>query len=531
MINKNMTGGGLKMDETIRYHDTSPDTNLMMFIAMTGYSLSELLSELSDNSIDEMLEKIKLAIDIAIADDEITVLDNARGMTESELAKAMILGRVTKGIGRLGLYGIGLKAACVGLGNHFEITSLANGSKKAYATWWDKEEWEMKRKWEAPTKEVPIPDELKKTGHGTLIKVTRLNMKTGNKIGTARADLGRRFSPYINRKIIDIKINEESCRFKQPDLIKGSKRDISIETPSGAKMYGWVGLLEHSSQKGFYGFDTFRYDRLITCYDKFGFSAHPNHARIIGELHMSHIPVTMNKREWNKESKEYEEAFKCVSVAIKDIISESVEMAKEKKIDTTVVNKIEQFKEGLCHAMQCDELKEYTLPERGGPKPSEEEPPLVPKSPRDITIIKVPAEIEKRDKPAEPEKGTKEPADTGRKRIPKKTHMVTRNQITVKGRKFDYHYEWSKYGSNGPIYEKDYNKESRNLNIYINKDFPSVKVTNDMAFYAFTFIVEAVAEVMVEEAKADENKFDEIRQILLRESSKYVKELREDDDL
>ena len=147
-------------------------------------------------------------------------------------------------------------------------------------------------------------EELKKYGHGTIIKVTKLNMKTGNKIGTARADLGRRFSPYINRKIIEIKVNDESCRFAEPEIIKGSKRNISIETPSGAKIYGWVGLLEHSSQKGFYGFDTFRYERLITCYDKFGFSSHPNHARIIGELHMGHIPVTMNKREWNKESKE-----------------------------------------------------------------------------------------------------------------------------------------------------------------------------------------------------------------------------------
>lgn len=519
------------MDGEIRYHDTSPDTNLMTFIAMTGYSLSELLSELSDNSIDEMREKIKLLIDIDISDDAINVLDNARGMTEAELASALVLGRVTKGEGRLGLYGIGLKAACVGLGGHFEIISLANGSKKAYMTWWDKEEWEKKRKWEAPTREVAIPEELKKYGHGTLIKVTKLNMKIGNKIGTARADLGRRFSPYITRKIIDIKVNGESCRFKEPDVMKGSKKDISIVTPSGARIYGWVGLLEHSSQKGFYGFDTFRYERLITCYDKFGFSQHPNHARIIGELHMSHVPVTMNKREWNKESKEYEEAWKSVAAAIKEVISESVEMAKEKKIDTTVVNKIEQFKEGLCHAMQCEELKEYTLPERGGPKPSEEEPPLVPKSPKDIKIIKVPAEIEKRDKPVEPDHGTRLPADTGRKRIPKKTHMMTKSQITVKGKKFDYHYEWTKYGSNGPIYEKDYNKDSRNLNIYINKDFPSVKVTNDMAFYAFTFIVEAVAEVMVEEAKADANKFDEIRQILLRESSKYVKELREDDDV
>lgn len=519
------------MEGTIRYHDTSPDTNLMMFIAKTGYSLSELLSELSDNSIDEMMEKIKLMVDIAIGDNEITILDNARGMTESELAKAMILGRVTKGPGRLGLYGIGLKAACVGLGNHFEIISLANGGKRAYMTWWDKEDWEKQRRWVAPTKEVPIPDELKKFGHGTLITVTKLNMKTGNKIGTARAELGRRFSPYINRKIIEIKLNDDSCRFAEPVIIKGSKRDISIVTPSGETIHGWVGLLEHSSQKGFYGFDTFRYDRLITCYDKFGFSAHPNHARIIGELHMGHVPVTMNKREWDKESKEYEEAWKSVTAAIKDVISESVEMAKEKKIDTTVVNKIEQFKEGLSHAMQCEELKEYTLPERAGPNPSEEEPPLLPTSPKNIKTIKVPVEIEKREKPINPEKGTKIPADTGRKRIPKKTHMVTRSQITVKGKKFDYHYEWTKYGAMGPIYEKDFNKENRNLNIYINKDFPSVKVTNDMAFYAFTFIVEAVAEVMVEGARADANKFNEIRQILLRESSKYVKELREDDDV
>jgi hypothetical protein len=501
----------------------------MMFIAKTGYSLSELLAELVDNSIDEMLEKIKLLVDIMIGDNEITIVDNAKGMTEIKLVDAMVLGKVSKELGRLGLYGIGLKAASVGLGKYFEIITLVDGAKQATKTWWEQEEWEHRRKWEIPTEEVPIPPELAKYGHGTVIRIRKLNMKTGNKISAARADLGRRFSPYLNRKIIDIKINNESCIVTLPELIEKTKRNISIVTPSGEGIYGWVGLLKHSSQKGFYGFDTFRYDRLITCYDKFGFYAHPNHARIVGELHIGHIPVTMNKREWNKESKEYEEAFECVKQDIHDMVELSQNMAKEKKVDTTVINKLEQFKEGLAHAMSCEELKEYTLPERnsGNPDPGRN----IPTSPDDITTITVKTEIEKREKPDISQRGTVIPQDTGRKRIPKKTHMTTKNQIVIKGKKFDYHYEWSKYGADGPIYEKDFNDENRTLNIFINKEFPAVNVTTDMAFYAFSFIVEAISDIIADEAKADENKKGEIRQILLKKSSQYVKNLRDDDEV
>ena len=439
----------MEKDEKLIKFDLTPDVSMMTKIHLTGYSFSQYLFELIDNSLDHMLEKLK--VDITIGD-TITISDNASGMTMEQLAKAMVLAFVdpsTKKPDSKGLYGIGLKAACTGLGDYFEITTYTDGEKESNKTIWNQDIWLKNGKWEGTGKKVPIPEELS-FGHGTLIKIKKLKIKTGAKIGIAKADIGSYYSPLINKGLLEVFVNGERCWFPEPSLIEGKRWDVDITTPSGKKITGWVGLLEHSSQKGQYGFNTFRHGRMIGRYEKLGFDTHPTHARIYGELNLNHVPVSINKTSWDTESTEYEEAVECIEKFMKPIIKESEEKAKEKKVDLELINKIEQFKEGIAEALKSPELKDYTAPERVGlARPGETS------SGEGMEAV----EVEKRDKGIQ--KGTREPADTGRKRIPKRTHPSKRSTIKIKGKEFHFDWKWVHYGEKGDIYDYAFDKTQK----------------------------------------------------------------------
>ena len=55
---------------------------------------------------------------------------------------------------------------------------------------------------------------------------------------------------------------------------------------SGLAVHGWAGLLNKSSQRGWYGFALIRHRRVVKRHEKLGFQPHPSTARVIGELHL-----------------------------------------------------------------------------------------------------------------------------------------------------------------------------------------------------------------------------------------------------
>ena len=531
------------MDD-IEYCDVTPDVSMLPKSGKTGYSPSQSTAELVDNSIDEMIEKFLLKIKIILSNEEILFIDNAKGMDRDEIITAMILAKETKEPNKLGLYGIGLKAAATSLGDYFEVISVKKGSNEAWKTWWEKEDW-LKRKtlptkeqWRFPRKKVPIPKQLIGK-HGTLIRIQNLNYKIGNKVHSIRSDIGKRFAPYLSKKIIEVTVNGKNCKPLMPNVVEETKKEIYIETGKGT-IVGWVGLMDSSSQSNQYGFNTFRNGRMITCYDKFGFKPHPTVARVTGDLHMDHIPVSINKREWITTSPEYEEAWNLVADDIKDVLVKARKKSDDKKLPVDQKHRLELYKEALVNAISCEDLRDYVLPEKSFPnKPNTKEPgkqtadvnkPKGATTPEQIQTVKVDTEVEKRirtDPPQNP--GPKEPTGKGSKRNPRSTHIVKRNiktKITVKGKQFDYKHDVKNLGKNGPIYHSNYDKENRKLEIFSNSAFPAFTITKDKAFFAFNHIVEAVADVMIDEANADWTEYEEIRRVLLREAGNYVNGLR-----
>ncbi len=112
-----------------------------------------------------------------------------------------------------------------------------------------------------------------------------------------------RYRPFLEKDGVRIIVNGKACLPKKLDLTE--RHGIDRVLPSGQRLYGWFGLMKESSQTGYYGFNTFRHGRMITCYDKIGFNPHATLARIVGELHMNHVPVTHDKRDFLRDSNQF----------------------------------------------------------------------------------------------------------------------------------------------------------------------------------------------------------------------------------
>jgi hypothetical protein len=515
----------------IELFDATPDPSLIAKEGKAGYTLGEGVGELADNSIDARRGRV-LKIAIKITPHSITIVDDGTGMEKLELQDAMVYARTKKGPNCLGFIGVGMKKACANFGDHFEVISMKNGSKECYKTWWDREE---QKNWMYPIVQVAYEDSPAdiKNG-GTIVEITRLHMNINQqKILSLCGDLGKRYAHFIKAKEVQIIVNDDECKALLPEIMPKTKKELDIDMSNGGKITGWVALLKHSSQGLMYGFNTYRKNRLITTYDKIGFKPHATTARVTGEIYLDGVPVVGTKNNWERESTEFEEAEALITEAIKDIVALSRSF-RETKISNSDKQKLEQYKEGLRVAIASKQLIEYTLPETIAQKKTgtveTDEEQEVPGT-KDVDVeTKKKVEIEKREKPVEPDHGTRVPADTGRKRIPKKTHLVIRkNVIQVKGRKFDYSHEFHHLGEEGPIYARNFDAVTRKLEILTNEDFPAIKIAGDKAFYAFVNIVDAISAVIIDESEADWSKFDEVKQILMREASKHVVALRDSD--
>jgi hypothetical protein len=506
--------------------DATPDPTLMDKVGQTGYSLSEMVAEIGDNSIDAAAEGQPVEIDVDLGETYIRITDNALGMTKAQLTDAVRLGKSSKK-NKLGQYGLGLKAACVAMGSKFTIDTRPPNSPETFRVIWDSDEWAAKGNWTFDIETLPASP---KASHGTVITVEKLKVRAGGKIATLRVDLGRRFAPFIRRGMATVRVDSKAVHAPKIDYLQDATLKVpnpgtfDITLTDGSRVHGSVGLMASSSQRGFYGFDTFRYGRMITTFDKFCFTHHPTLARIVGEIHMDNVPVTSNKREWIKESELYEEAVKKVRQAIAPYMAESRRLAQSKEVHETPADKAmkERVKEGLAQALGAPELKEYTLPEKKVSNPGD--PTQVP-DPKGHTTIEVPGR-EVRDPPKNPT-GTQTPTGTGGQKNPKKVDLTKMRRLRIKGRIFDYQHTWRNLGPEARWTEYAWNEDERILEIDSNADHPSVLVSQDRNFLAFLHVVDAIAQIIMKESNAGWEKYDEIREVLVRETSKHLAELRE----
>lgn len=299
------------MDDNIHV-DITPHKSLIQKLGLVGYRTEQAVAELLDNSIDARISDEKETVEVRLdfQDKRIEVRDNGHGMDRQDLANAMIIAKGAKTSGGLGQFGIGMKSACSALGKKFAITTSKVDSNKEHRAEYDEKKWlsDDAQSW----KNFSIAEKTLTGGedwHGTKITISELNVPLyPNQVSKFKDSFGIRYFPYLNSEQISIRINSVFCKPERPDIAEGSKKEIQIKMGFGKKIHGYVALLKKRSIKGHYGIHLFKNGRLIKAYEKFGFAAHPENAKMVGELSLDHVPVNFNKSAFIEESPEYEKA-------------------------------------------------------------------------------------------------------------------------------------------------------------------------------------------------------------------------------
>jgi len=502
-----------------------PDRSLMPKIGQTGYSVSQAISELVDNSIDAREDGKALVVEIQFDNEKnmIEISDDGVGMDEETAANSIKLAHSAKK-NKLGEFGLGLKTAAMSLGKKFQILTTQKGSDEEYILEFDEEKWLKSGDW---TKhEMKVKSGVDKKRSNTTIRIKDLRFSIyGNLPGNIREDLSTRFAPFIENGEVKIKVNTKWCEPKSLDLkteyhAPDGKESFRKRLESGNEVWGWRGLLKKGSNKGDYGFRVFRRGRLIMQFAKLGFNPHPEARQITGEIHLDHVPVTHNKREFIEESPLYKEIVKEEGIFwqfMRDIVREAKTSERKTQIDQGILDKMEIQKDNIMKAIKkIPQLKEYAFPdlkEKIRSKAGENE---------GLTDL----EIEKRDQRDVVTIEEEPIPQDEQNRKAKKNQVRKTYYVTVNGKKFKVTHGFADLKTDDLLKDVKVDDEI-GIQVFTNVAFPAFASTTDHVFYGTWHIAEAIAEVMVEKNNRPLKEVNEIRDLILRSSSEITQELDE----
>jgi hypothetical protein len=503
-----------------------PDRTLMPKIGQTGYTISQAIAELVDNSIDARKDELlNVQITVDLEHNKIIVEDDGKGMTEEKAAQCLRLASSDK-TNQLGEFGLGLKSACSSLGKDWIVKTIPEKGNSQYILEYNEEEFIKKGDWNKHEMRVGQGDKFTNLS-GTVIEISNLRIKLNpNLAGNIRKDLAIRFAPFIDNKEVAIKVNSKLCipeplnldtNYHRPD----GKEWFEIKLESGKTVKGWRGLLKEGSNRGNNGFSVFRRGRLILQYAKLGFKLHPETRLIVGEIALDHIPVTHNKREFDTENSFWEEINKEDGIFnnfMKPIINAAKSSVRKTQIKQGIVDKVENQIENIMKAIknspELDELS-FPVPEK---KQRSDDPnnndgktllPVEKRKQKEKIIIEIETVNTKKQK--------------GRK--PKKVHLRKRFFVYIKGKKFKIEHKFVDLKNETTLKAIDLNEAEGVLTIYTNTGFAAFANTTDHIFYAVWHVAEGIAEAMVKENRRPYEEVIKTRDLILKRASEISCEI------
>jgi hypothetical protein len=253
---------------------------------------------------------------------------------------------------------------------------------------------------------------------------------------------------------------------------------------------------------------------------KLGFNPHPEARQIVGEIHLDHVPVTHNKREFMQESPLYQEVVTEGNIFwefMRELVREARSSVRKTQIDQGIVDKVLTQKDNIMKAIRgIPELKEYAFPDLGEKI----------KGTADENDGVSALEIEKRDPRSMVTVVEEHVATSEHDRKPKKTQIKRTYFITVNGKKFKVEHSFVDLKTDQILKDKIVDEE-KGIQVFTNIAFPAFANTKDHVFYATWHIAEAIAEVMVERNQKPAEEIAKIRDLILKKSSELTRQLDE----
>lgn len=326
--------------------DITPHVSLLAKSGQAGHSVAEAVAELVDNSLDARLGRRTLHVSVTydVRGKLIEVEDDGSGMSRDSLARALVLALSTKNGDRIGRFGLGMKTACTSLGHRFTISSARAEDFYETIAEYDEDEFIRSGEWK-----LPIRRRKKIRKHGTLISIESERVYHGLSQSLIR-NLGWTFRHFIADGILELKVNGELVEPPQHQVDTDSILPLNGEL-EGREVRGWVGLLLVSSQRGWYGFDLIRHRRVIRRHEKIGFQAHPQTARVVGELHLDEFETNNLKTDFIRETDNWRELEVWLSESIEPVLAASRALAHSGAFDRRLRDLIQKEREAILAAL------------------------------------------------------------------------------------------------------------------------------------------------------------------------------------
>lgn len=326
-----------------RFKVTEEATLRMAESAMSNYKDANLaLRDLVDNAVDNRIEG-QLSVFVRVTKDFITVTnEGGEGLDLEGFRNFLRWGISTKGVHQIGQYGVGGKAAMGFLGKSLEIRASAKDSDVEYRFF--DPDWETKPEVSKIEHDAEERVADKREGYFQL-KVTNLKNRRID-TNTVINRLGDTYRPLLDNGSVRIFVNGRAVTpleikyLETAPNFKPERRRLG--TGFGDHIDIKVGVLEEG-QKVKPGIRGYYRGRLIEDGLFFGLPTPAQLAqasRLIGEAHLNHLEVTMNKSDFIEDIK-WEDA----SYVIKRFLEPWYEKLSQLKLESS--HKLEDYERGL----------------------------------------------------------------------------------------------------------------------------------------------------------------------------------------
>ena len=369
------------------------------------------IGELVANSVDWRIQASDGAqsiIQIILSKNSLEVRDNGAGMNVEELKTAIMLAVASDNVRRplrtrKGMFGMGMKVACLHLGWKITITtrSMYESDIENFLLI-NTKHYEDRHNIPGESRKPMLNGPLGDWKCGTSILIEDLTRKD-LRIGTIKENISQVFSPELNVEGIKIEVVDidhskiYECKYIPRPLIDNSKIDLNdmslFVTPDehgeNIQIRGWLGLLKSSgSGSGDWGLNLYKDNQLIernhqTPSKTGGLmpkNPHPQLARTVGEIHLDMCQPAFHKVGFNSQTKSWGKVVELLEPYLERIMNASKDYRKKNPEKSHRVLKRIQV-HGRVGKEESKKLADKTRPDKTDDKNN-----IIPEGPNVIKI-------------------------------------------------------------------------------------------------------------------------------------------------
>jgi Histidine kinase-, DNA gyrase B-, and HSP90-like ATPase len=268
-------------------------------------SSADAVMELVDNAIDSRIKGVQLEVLMQVHPSYFVIeTRGGQGMGPAELERNYLRwgGSAKRGRRLLGQYGQGGKAAIGHLGGGFTVEASRPGDGDA----WRFADNDYRDRSKLKTYELKLVSKRVPIEQGYVrIRIDGVDKRLDPRRLGSR--LGDTYRPLILRTELRISVNGTRV---EPPLINFQEEHRFAVHAAGTTVRGWYGIADPEGRGVDYvpGLRCYKLGRLITSGEYFG---HPNAvqvsgmARLVGEIDLAPVPLTMNKNDFARDGEEW----------------------------------------------------------------------------------------------------------------------------------------------------------------------------------------------------------------------------------